>query len=55
MKDITQRHAQLEMQNRLHKQQVDAAHEAGKSEIAKSVLHNIGNVVLVGETLSDVL
>jgi PAS domain S-box-containing protein len=45
MKDITQRHAQLEMQNRLHKQQVDAAHEAGKSEIAKSVLHNIGNVL----------
>ncbi len=45
MKDITQRHAELEMQNRLHRQQVEAAHEAGKSEIAKSVLHNIGNVL----------
>ncbi len=45
LKDISQRHAQLEMQNRLHKQQLEAAHEAGKSEIAKSVLHNIGNVL----------
>jgi signal transduction histidine kinase len=45
MKDISERHAQAEMQNRLHKQQVEAAHEAGKSEIAKSVLHNIGNVL----------
>ncbi|MCX6857070.1 MAG: hypothetical protein NTV80_19435 [Verrucomicrobia bacterium] len=45
MKDISQRRAQSDLQNRLHKQQVDAAHEAGKSEIAKSVLHNIGNVL----------
>lgn len=45
MKDITQRHAQSEMQKRLHKQQVAAAHEAGRAEIAKSVLHNIGNVL----------
>jgi PAS domain S-box-containing protein len=45
LKDISQRHAQSEMQKRLHKQQVDAAREAGKSEIAKSVLHNIGNVL----------
>lgn len=45
LKDISERHAQAEMQKRLHKQQVDAAHEAGKSEIAKSVLHNIGNVL----------
>lgn len=45
LKDISQRHAQFEMQKRLHKQQLEAAHEAGKSEIAKSVLHNIGNVL----------
>jgi PAS domain S-box-containing protein len=45
MKDISKRHAQAEVQLRAHRQQVEAAHEAGKAEIAKSVLHNIGNVL----------
>lgn len=45
LKDISQRHAQAEVQMRAHRQQVEAAHEAGKAEIAKSVLHNIGNVL----------
>jgi len=45
LKDISQRHAQVEAQKHLHRQQMEAAHEAGKSEIAKSVLHNIGNVL----------
>ena len=33
----------------LTKPQVDAAHDAGKSEIATSVLHNIGNRSGLGE------
>ncbi|GEP45584.1 PAS domain-containing sensor histidine kinase [Brevifollis gellanilyticus] len=45
LKDVSQRHAQEDMQMRAHRQQVEAAHEAGKAEIAKSVLHNIGNVL----------
>ncbi len=45
LKDVTSRLEETQARKMLHEQQLEAAHEAGKAEIAKSVLHNIGNVM----------
>lgn len=45
LRDVTSRLEEIEARKMLHEQQLEAAHEAGKAEIAKSVLHNIGNVM----------
>ncbi|MCA1964840.1 MAG: PAS domain-containing protein, partial [Prosthecobacter sp.] len=45
LKDVTSRQEELAARKMLHEQQLEAAHEAGKAEIAKNVLHNIGNVM----------
>lgn len=44
-KDVTSRMEENEARRMLHRQQLEAAHESGKAEIAKSVLHNVGNVM----------
>lgn len=44
-KDVTSRIQENEARRMLHRQQLEAAHESGKAEIAKSVLHNVGNVM----------
>jgi signal transduction histidine kinase len=43
--DITERKAVETELAELHKQLIDASHEAGMAEIATSVLHNVGNVL----------
>lgn len=45
LKDVDERYAEAAAAAKAHAQQVAAAREAGMAEIAKGVLHNIGNVL----------
>jgi PAS domain S-box-containing protein len=44
-RDITQRKADEEQMDKLHRQLLEVSHQAGMAEVATSVLHNVGNVL----------